>query len=61
MKAAQSAQAERDRGQMSLFGASRRKYRTMTVTLTDAPKFDPLERLKTGKRTTRFLCFWTPA
>ena len=48
LKAAQSAQAERDRGQMSLFGESE-EVPTMTVTLTDAPKFDPLERLKQEK------------
>ena len=48
LKAAQSAQAERDRGQMSLFGQTE-EVSPMTVTLTDAPKFDPLERLKQEK------------
>ena len=48
LKAAQSAQAERDRGQMSLFGEAV-EVPPLTVTLTDAPKFDPLERLKQEK------------
>ncbi len=48
LKAAQSAQAERDRGQMSLFGEAV-EVPPLTVTLTDAPKYDPLERLKQEK------------
>ena len=48
MKVAQSAQAERDRGQMSLFGAAE-EAPPITVTLTDAPEYDPLERLKKEK------------
>ena len=45
MKVAQSAQAERDRGQMSLFGEVE-EAPPITGTLTDAPEYDPLERLK---------------
>lgn len=48
MKAAQSAQAERDRGQMSLFGEAV-EVPPITPTLTDAPEYDPLERLKQEK------------
>lgn len=44
MRVAQNAQAERDRGQMSLFGNGE-EAPTATVTLTDAPKYEPLERL----------------
>ncbi len=44
MRVAQNAQAERDRGQMSLFGNGE-EAPTATVTLTDAPEYDPLERL----------------
>lgn len=48
MKAAQSAQAERERGQMSLFGEAA-EVPPITPTLTDAPEYDPLERLKQEK------------
>ncbi len=48
MRVAQNAQAERDRGQMSLFGNGE-EMPTATVTLTDAPKYEPLERLKHEK------------
>ncbi len=48
IKAAQSAQAERDRGQMNLFGESA-EVMPITPTLTDAPEYDPLERLKQEK------------
>ena len=48
MKAAQSAQAERDRGQMSLFGDAE-EAPAITVTLADTPELDPLERLKHEK------------
>ncbi len=44
MKAAQSAQADRDRGQMSLFGDAE-EAPAMTITLPDVQEFDPLERL----------------
>ena len=44
MKAAQNAQAERDRGQMSLFGDGE-EAPAATVTLAAAPELDPLERL----------------
>ena len=48
IKAAQSVQAERERGQMSLFGEAA-EVSPMTPTLTDAPEYDPLERLKQEK------------
>ena len=48
MRVAQNAQAERERGQMSLFGDGQ-EMPTATVTLTDAPKYDPLERLMREK------------
>lgn len=48
MRVAQNAQAERDRGQMSLFGDGE-EAPVATVTLTDAPKYDPLERLMREK------------
>ena len=48
MKAAQNAQAERDRGQMNLFGDGA-ETPAATVTLTRAPEFDPLERLMREK------------
>ena len=48
MKAAQNAQAERDRGQMSLFGDSE-EAPTATVALVAAPELDPLERLMREK------------
>ena len=48
MKAAQTAQAERDRGQMNLFGEAT-EVMPITPTLTDAPEYDPLERLKQEK------------
>ncbi|RKU20240.1 DNA polymerase III subunit alpha [Candidatus Poribacteria bacterium] len=48
MKAAQNAQAERDRGQMSLFGDGE-EAPTATVSLVEAPELDPLERLMREK------------
>ena len=48
MKAAQNAQAERDRGQMNLFGDGA-ETPAATVTLARAPEFDPLERLMREK------------
>ena len=48
IKAAQSAQAERERGQMNLFGDAQ-EVPSITPTLTGAPKYDPLERLKQEK------------
>ena len=48
MKAAQTAQAERERGQMNLFGEAT-EVLPITPTLTDAPESDPLERLKQEK------------
>jgi len=48
MKAAQNAQAERDRGQMSLFGTGE-EAPAATVTLIEAPELDPLERLMREK------------
>ncbi len=48
MKAAQNAQAERDRGQMSLFGDGE-EAATATVALVAAPELDPLERLMREK------------
>ena len=48
MRVAQNTQAERERGQMSLFGDGQ-EMPTATVTLTDAPKYDPLERLMREK------------
>jgi DNA polymerase-3 subunit alpha len=48
MKAAQNAQAERDRGQMSLFGDGE-EAPTATVALVETPELDPLERLMREK------------
>ena len=48
MKAAQNAQAERDRGQMSLFGDGE-EAPTATVALVAASELDPLERLMREK------------
>ncbi|MYA72066.1 DNA polymerase III subunit alpha, partial [Candidatus Poribacteria bacterium] len=48
MKAAQNAQAERDRGQMSLFGDGKATP-TATVALVATPELDPLERLMREK------------
>ncbi|MDE0468150.1 MAG: DNA polymerase III subunit alpha [Candidatus Poribacteria bacterium] len=48
MKAAQNAQAERDRGQMSLFGDGEEAPKA-TVALVAAPELDPLERLMREK------------
>ena len=48
MKAAQNAQAERDRGQMSLFGDGD-EAPAATVALVAAPELDPLERLMREK------------
>ncbi len=48
IKAAQNAQAERDRGQMSLFGDGE-EAPTATVALVAAPELDPLERLMREK------------
>lgn len=48
MKAAQSAQAERARGQMNLFGEAEEKP-TITGTLTETDEWTPLERLMREK------------
>ena len=48
LKASQSAQAERDRGQMNLF-LDAEETPTLTVTLTEAEEYEPLERLKFEK------------
>ncbi len=48
MKAAQNAQAERDRGQMSLFGDGE-EAPTATVALVETPELDPLDRLMREK------------
>ena len=48
LRVAQSEQAERDRGQMSLFGETE-EAPPITVTLAEAPEYDPLERLKKEK------------
>ncbi len=48
MKAAQNAQAERDRGQMSLFGDGE-EAPAATVALVETPELDPLERLMREK------------
>ena len=48
MKAAQNAQAERDRGQMSLFSGGE-EAPAATVSLVAAPELDPLERLMQEK------------
>ena len=48
LRVAQSEQAERDRGQMSLFGEAE-EASPITVTLAEAPEYDPLERLKKEK------------
>ena len=48
MKAAQNAQAERDRGQMNLFEDSEAAP-TATVALVETPELDPLERLMREK------------
>ena len=48
MKAAQNAQAERDRGQMSLFGDGE-EAPTAAVSLAKTPELDPLERLMREK------------
>ena len=48
MKAAQNAQAERDRGQMSLFGDGEAAP-IATVALVETPELDPLERLMREK------------
>ena len=45
MRVAQNAQAERDRGQMNLFGDGEET----SVTLTNAPEYEPLERLMLEK------------
>ena len=49
LKVAQSAQAERERGQMNLFGDAAEMPLT-SVTLTEVPEYDPLERLKLEKQ-----------
>ncbi len=49
LKAAQSAQAERDKGQMTLFGSTDEEAESATVTLTETAEFEPLERLKVEK------------
>ena len=48
MKVAQSAQAERDRGQMNLFGEAEEKP-TITGTLAETDEWTPLERLMKEK------------
>ena len=48
MKAAQNAQAERDRGQMSLFGDGE-EAPSAAVSLAEASELDPLERLMREK------------
>ncbi len=48
LKAAQSAQAERDRGQMNLFGNTD-EAESAPVTLTETAEYEPLERLKLEK------------
>ena len=48
MKAAQTAQAERERGQMSIFGDIEEKP-AITVTFTDTEEWKPLERLMKEK------------
>ena len=48
MKAAQNAQAERDRGQMSLFGDGE-EAPAATVALVETPELDPLDRLMREK------------
>ena len=48
LRVAQSEQAERDRGQMSLFSEAE-EASPITVTLAEAPEYDPLERLKKEK------------
>jgi DNA polymerase-3 subunit alpha len=48
MKVAQNAQAERDRGQMSLFGEGE-EAPTVTVTLAEVSEYEPLERLMLEK------------
>ena len=47
-KAAQSSQAERDRGQLNLFGEVADTQPT-AITLTETPEYDNLERLKLEK------------
>ncbi len=47
-KAAQSSQAERDKGQMNLFGEVADTQPT-AITLTETPEYDNLERLKLEK------------
>ena len=44
MKVAQSAQADRDRGQMNLFGDAE-EAPAMTIVLPEVPELEPLERL----------------
>ena len=48
MKVAQSAQADRERGQMNLFGDAE-EAPTMTIALPEVQEFDPLERLMREK------------
>ncbi len=49
LKIAQSAQAERERGQMNLFGDAA-EIPITPVTLTDVDEYEPLERLKLEKQ-----------
>jgi len=49
LKAAQQAQAERERGQMNLFEDAA-DVQITSVTLTEAQEYDPLERLKLEKQ-----------
>ncbi len=49
LKVAQTAQAERERGQMNLFGDAA-DIQVKSVTLTEATEYEPLERLKLEKQ-----------
>lgn len=49
LRAAQTSQAERERGQMNLFGETE-DIQTNSIALTDAPEYEPLERLKREKQ-----------
>ena len=60
MKAAQNAQAERDRGQMSLFGDGE-EAPTATVALVETPGIGPIGTAYARKGAARLLCFRTSA
>ncbi len=49
LKAAQSAQAERDRGQLNLFGNAS-EAESAPIALTETAEYEPLERLKLEKQ-----------